>query len=201
MGISHAISFVLHDAAGSIILTAIAIIVATAIIEDPTTVLVGVLSATGFVPIPVALIALYIGIVVGDVSLYGLGALARTHPKLATYVDHELVVPIRTWLETRFILTVFSVRFIPGMRVPTYAASGYFRGSFTTFVLTAIGATLIWTTLLFSASYWFGSLTSEWFGWVRWGIAGAVLLILFLVARHNLSALESKKSLVDETPA
>lgn len=192
MHVSHLISFVLQDASGSLLLTALAIVAATAILEDPTTVLVGVLAASGFVPIPVALISLYIGIILGDTTLFGLGSLARSHPRFGKYVDHELIIPLRTWLETRFFLTVFSIRFIPGLRIPTYAASGYFRNSLTTFMLASASATIVWTTILFTASFWFGSLTHEWFGWARWGIAGAVLLALFFAARHNLARLEKK---------
>jgi membrane protein DedA with SNARE-associated domain len=192
---AHTLFSLLEAAAGNPLLTGLVIVAATAIIEDPTTILVGILSASGFIPVPLALVSLYIGIVVGDTALFGLGALARTRPQLAAYVDHELVVPLRTWLETRFILTVFSVRFIPGMRVPTYTASGFFKQPFAVFVTTAIAATFVWTTLLFSASYWFGTLTHEWFASARWGIAVAVLLILFLVARHNVARLNRKKPL------
>jgi hypothetical protein len=52
----------------------------------------------------------------------------------------------------------------------------------------------IWTTMLFTASYWFGSLTSGWLEHVRWGIAGAFLIFLFLVGRHNLRAYRAGKS-------
>jgi membrane protein DedA with SNARE-associated domain len=176
----------IDGATGSSLLLALTIIVATFFLEDPTTVIVGVLAADGVIPTPLALASLYLGIIVGDVGLYCLGYLASTHPRLAHYVDHEFIAPFRAWLETRFVLTVFSVRFIPGARFPTYTASGFFRSPLSTFVATAIGATAVWTTILFSASYWFGSTTAHWIGPVRWSIALAFLLALFLLARHNL---------------
>lgn len=190
------LSHLIGGAVGSSALS-LAIILGTFILEDPTTVIVGVLAADGVIGVPTALFSLYAGIVIGDIGLYCLGYLASTHPRLARYVDHDFIAPFRTWLETRYVLTIFSARFIPGSRLPTYTASGFFRSPLSTFVLTAILATSIWTTLLFSASFWFGSFTSEWEGPFRWSIALAFLLALFFIARHNLLAYRAKKNGLD----
>jgi membrane protein DedA with SNARE-associated domain len=187
------ISHLIGGAAGSTVFLSLAIILGTFILEDPTTVIVGVLVADGIIGMPVALFSLYAGIVLGDIGLYCLGWLASTHPRLAQYVDHDFIAPFRTWLESRFVLTIFSARFIPGSRLPTYTASGFFRSPLSTFILTAIVATSIWTTILFSVSYWFGSLTSEWFDPVRWGIALIFLAALFLIGRHNLLAYRARR--------
>lgn len=187
------LSHLIGGSVGSTALLSLAIIVATFILEDPTTVIVGVLAADHIIGVPVALFSLYAGIVLGDISLYCLGWLASTHPRLGRYVDHDFIAPFRAWLETRYVLTIFSARFIPGSRLPTYTASGFFRSPLSAFILTAIVATSIWTTLLFSASYWFGNLTAQWLGPVRWGIACIFLITLFFIARHNLLAYRAKK--------
>lgn len=164
------------------------------LLEDTTTVIVGVLVADGILSIPFALSSLYAGIILGDMVLYTIGYLASMYARLARYVDHDFVVPFRIWLENRFVLTVFSARFIPGSRFPTYTASGFFRSPLSTFIMTATTATFIWTTFLFTVSYWFGSLTSGWFGHLRWGIAAAFLIALFLIGRHNLLAYRAEKA-------
>ncbi len=192
----HHFAFLYHfitGAVGSSALLSLAIILGTFFLEDPTTIIVGVLAADGIISVPLALFSLYTGIVVGDIGLYCLGWLASTSPRLARYVDHDFIAPFRAWLETRYILTIFSARFIPGARLPTYTSSGFFRSPLSTFIVVAIGATSIWTSFLFSASYWFGSLTSEWLGPVRWSIAGIALLALFFVGRHNLLAYRAKR--------
>jgi len=180
------ISHLIGGALGSSFWVGLAIVLGTFILEDPTTVIVGVLAADGQVAVPVALIALYLGIVLGDLGLYGLGYLASAHPRLARFVHHERLAPVRAWLDERYQITIFSVRFIPGLRLPTYTACGFFRTNLSQFFVTAIGATLIWTTGLFYASYWFGSATSEWLGWIRYGLAAVFLLLLFFLGRHNL---------------
>jgi membrane protein DedA with SNARE-associated domain len=187
-------SHLIGGSVGSTVLLSFAIMLSTFILEDTTTVIVGLLAADGVIGVPLALFSLYAGIVLGDIGFYCLGWLASTSPRLKHYLDNDFIAPFRAWLETRYILTIFTARFIPGSRFPTYTASGFFRSPLTTFVLTAIAATSVWTTFLFSASYWFGNFTSDWIGPVRWGIALAFLLMLFFIARHNLLAYRAKKN-------
>jgi membrane protein DedA with SNARE-associated domain len=168
------------------------IVFLTAFFEDPTTIIVGVLAADGALSIRFAMICLYLGILFGDLFLYGLGRLARTNPALARYVENEKIAPLRFWLETRYILTVFSVRFIPGLRLPTYLASGFFKSPAPAFLLTAVVATFLWTLILFYAFYWYGSLTASWIGWVRYGLAAGFFVLLFLLGRRNLRAYRAR---------
>lgn len=174
-------------------LLALTIVIGAIIFEDMTTVVVALLAADGIIPVPLALVSLYLGVVGGDVGFYTLGWLASLSPRLARYVDHDFTAPFRAWLETRFILTVFTARFIPGTRLPTYASSGFFRSPFVTFLLTVIAATAVWTTFLFSILYWFGSASSHWLGPVRWAIALVALITLFLIGRHNVRAYRTKR--------
>lgn len=160
-----------------------AIIIGSLVLEDPTIVLVGVLASDGAISIPLALGSLYVGVILGDIVFFSIGRYASTHPRFARYVDHDYVTPVRTWLETRYVLTVFSARFIPGSRLPTYAASGFIGKSFSTFLATVVLATAIWTTFLFALCYWFGSITAEWLHQERWLIA-AVFIVLLLGAGH-----------------
>lgn len=197
MSISSFLFHLISGATGSVMALSLVIILGTFILEDPTTVIVGVLAADGIIKVPFALLSLYAGIVCGDIGLYGIGWLASTHPRLARYVDHQFVAPFRIWLESRYVLTIFSARFIPGSRFPTYTASGFFRSPLSTFVLTAIVATSVWTTLLFYASYWFGSFTVAWMGPVRWGIAIAFLLILLFLGRQTLLHQRTKQREAD----
>ena len=188
---AHFIFSLINGAVGNPAVLASAIILGTFIIEDLTTVTVALLAADGIIPVPIALGSLYAGVIGGDIGFYVLGWLASTHPRLARYLENEQVASLRTWLETRFVLAVFSARFIPGTRFPTYAASGFFRSPFATFAGAAIVATLVWITGLFGLTYWFGA-TASWLGPVRWVIAGILLLALFLVGRKRVLSFKPK---------
>lgn len=183
---------IINGAISNWALLSLAIIVGSLVLEDTTVVVVGMLAADGIISVPLALFSLYLGVVLGDMGFYLLGYLASTHSRLSKYVDHAHVVFFRAWLESRYILTIFSARFIPGSRLPTYAASGFLRSPFSTFLLTAIVATSFWTTILFFLSFWFGSVTTEWIDGQRWAIALVFVTILFFVGRHNLIALRAK---------
>jgi membrane protein DedA with SNARE-associated domain len=181
------------------VLLSIAIIVCAIFIEDVTTVVVGVLAADGLIAVPVAFISLYIGIAIGDTMLYSLGAFARTHPRLAHYIDHDFTAPFRSWIENNYPFKVFSGHFVPGLRFTTFVASGFFRFPLSKYIPMAIAGGLVLEAVLFSVSYWFGSFSSKWAGEVRWGIAGVFLLVLFFIARHNIRAYRANKEAMLET--
>ncbi len=191
---------VIVDALGSPLFLSAAIVLGVLILEDPTVVLVGVLASDGAVSVPLALGSLYTGVILGDVVFFSIGRYASTHPHFAKYVDHDYVVPVRAWLETRYALTVFSARFIPGSRLPTYAASGFIGKSFSTFLLTVVLATALWTTLLFLLCYWFGSVTAEWLDQERWLIAGVFMLALLSAGHWNVFRKKIKNGFLTDGP-
>ncbi|MBI4088522.1 VTT domain-containing protein [Candidatus Kaiserbacteria bacterium] len=188
------LSYVSGGTVDSTVLLSLAIVLCALFLEDVATVIVGVLAADGIVPIPLAFISLYIGIALGDTLFYALGSFARTHPRLAHYIDHDFTAPFRAWLESRYAFTVFSGHFVPGLRSTTYIASGFFRLPLSTYIPMAIAGGLVLLTTLFLLSYWFGGLTSGWVSHARWGIAGIFLLILFFIGRHNLLVYREKRS-------
>lgn len=184
---------VIGSEAGNIVLLPLVIILCVILFEDLVVVVVGVLAADGAVSIPVAFLSLYVGTVIGDTALHYLGALARTHPRLARYVDHDLTTPFRSWLERRYMFAVFSGHLIPGFRLATYIASGFFGHPFPAFIRTASIGGIVLITILFSVSYWFGSLSSGWIAEARWSIAAVFLVTLFFIGKHNLAAYRARK--------
>lgn len=186
-------SFIGSAAVDSPLLLSLAIVLCALFLEDITTVIVGVLAADGILPIPIAFISIYAGIALGDTALYALGSFARTHPRLARFIDHDFTAPFRSWLENKYAFKTFSGHFVPGFRFTTYAASGFFRLPLSTYIPMAIAGGLILETTLFAISFWFGSFSSKWVGEVRLGIALAFLFVLFLIARHNFLKYREKR--------
>lgn len=165
----------------------------TFVLEDAATVLAALDVQVGQVELAVGLGALYVGIVLGDIGLYGLGYLAARVPWARRFVPPERYRAGREWLDAHLVRTVFVSRFLPGARLPTYTACGFLGADLRRFILTAIGATLIWTSLLFGLSLEVGHVLIEHFGAWRWvGMAGFALTIVLLtrlVARlRRLSA-------------
>ena len=96
-------------------LVAAAIIAGTFVHEDLTTVATGVMVAGGSASIAVALPALYVGIVLGDMGLYGLGRLIALNKFSQRLISREKMVAFKVWLDRHLMLGVFIVRFLPGL--------------------------------------------------------------------------------------
>lgn len=166
---------------------ALGIIIGTFILEDATTILAAMASDQGKLDPTLALISLYIGVVAGDLLLYGLGSLgARWTPALRwlTLPKHDRG---HDWFTRNVVRTVVVSRFIPGARLPLYTACGFFGAPLGRFALSAIAATLVWTSLLFGVSMHIGGWMSEHLAGWRWlGILGFVFTLFFvgrLIAR------------------
>ena len=159
------------------------IVLGTFVLEDAATVLAAMDVQVGRVAMKVALASLYAGIVLGDIGLYGLGRLAASVPWAARLVPAERVQRGAAMLNPHVVKVVFVSRFLPGARLPTYTACGYFGVDFRPFALAAIGATLIWTSLLFGVSLHVGRLIMEHLGTWRWVGVGGFLLTLMLMGR------------------
>jgi membrane protein DedA with SNARE-associated domain len=175
----------IQGASATPLLVPLAIIVATFVLEDGASVAVGVLAADGAVGVLVGLISLWAGIVLGDFWLYGMGRLAITHPRIRRWVEHHRVQAVKRWVDDRLFGVVTSARFLPGMRLPTYLACGFFSLSFKRFAEAVVVGTVIWVPLLFGAAYLFGYYTLDWLGIWRWPIAlGAVAALIAFGRRH-----------------
>jgi membrane protein DedA with SNARE-associated domain len=177
-----------HDPA----LEAVVIVLATFILEDAATMFAAMRAQAGDIPIAVALGALYVGVILGDLGLYGVGRLAAATPWLARHLPPRLARQGTEWLDGRVFSVVLISRFIPGARLPTYTACGYLRGNFRHFALAATVATSIWTSMLFAISFALGAvLTPYLLGW-RWAVPIGFTAIILLGGRAASRLREAK---------
>jgi membrane protein DedA with SNARE-associated domain len=184
----------LLDIAGkSPVLQGAAIILGTFILEDAATAAAAMSVQSGGVPVAVALASLYIGIVLGDLGLYGLGRLAAHLPWAMRLIPPQRQDHGRQWLESHVFKVVFVARFLPGVRLPTYTACGFLGADLKKFTIAAIGATLIWTTSLFLLSLRVGKLLVEHLGAWRWVGFAAFLLAIVLAGRLAARAQEKAR--------
>ncbi len=169
------------------LLQAGAIIGGTFILEDAATVIAGMQAASGAIPIALALVSLWIGIVAGDLGLYGLGRLSASVPWIARLLPPHRTEAIRAWLHGRVFSVVLVSRFLPGVRLPTYTTCGFVGASLGRFLIAAVVATACWTTLLFAAAMNVGAELIAHLGAWRW--AGAMGFVVFIIVAGRLAAL------------
>jgi len=170
----------LHVAGGSKPLQAATIVIGTFILEDAATLLAAMQVASGAVALPLALGALYAGIILGDLGLYGLGRASNGNRMARRLVPKRRRNLGRQWVAGRMIPIVLVSRFVPGLRLPTYTTLGFLKAPVVKFASAAVLATLIWTSGLFFLSLKVGSLLMHYLGVWRW--AGLVVFGIILIA-------------------
>ncbi len=165
----------------------------TFVLEDAATTIGALLAAMHVVPISYVLISLYVGIVLGDFGLYGLGWLAARNEHARRYISEERIGQAQQWLENRLFSTLIGVRFAPGVRLPTYTGAGFLGVSFTKFAAVVLIAAGIWTIALFSVIYFFGQMVIEIAGTWGW-IAGLLIAIGFFTLPYLSDLLRRSKT-------
>lgn len=143
------------------LLLALGIVALSLVIEDAAAVAAAILAAQGTIdPMP-ALAALWAGLLVGDIGLYALGAGAARSAMLRRWVGDERLARGRSLLDRNAMVAVFAARCLPGMRLPTYAAFGFFSAAFATFAAWVAAATFLWSSALFALVYGFGAAVAD----------------------------------------
>jgi membrane protein DedA with SNARE-associated domain len=159
---------------------AVAIVLTTFIVEDAATVGAALLAASGVVEPEFAVTALFIGIFAGDLGLYGLGAAARTQEWARRRVGDARMERGRAWLNGRLIAALVTARFVPGLRLPAYSASGFLGIPFKSFLAITAVASLVWTAAAFTLVYIFGAAALRAIGPWTWAV-GLALIALIVV--------------------
>lgn len=179
----------------------IAILLATFVLEDAATAGAALLAADGILPVSVAVIALFVGITLGDLGLYGMGWLAARNARARRMLQHRAAQDMSKWMHQRVITMVFSVRFIPGARLPSYTASGLFGLPFWRFAIATTLAASLWTSVVFTVIYFFGTYYHDRLGPWRWAIAAGAVLALILMPKIRQMLQKSKMNQQHESAA
>ncbi|MEM7570762.1 MAG: VTT domain-containing protein [Pseudomonadota bacterium] len=175
-----------------------AVIVATFILEDVAIVATALLAATGMMEPSAGLTALLIGIVVGDMGLFGLGYGAARMPGLRRYVDSSAAQRVRSLGKDRIFSLVVSTRFLPGMRLPTYTSLGYVGASFWRFCQAVLIAVSVWTVALFFAVFYLGRNILLDVGPWKYAAIAAVILLVYLAERWLVKRRKTAALLQDQ---
>lgn len=136
---------------------ALALALTTLLVEDVAIAAGAALAARGSISWELALLAVGGGIALGDLGLYGLGALARRLPFLRRRYIGPRTPVLREQLARRLPSAVLLARVIPGLRLVTYTASGFLRVSLPAFSLWVSVAVAAWTAGLFALGHAFGA--------------------------------------------
>jgi membrane protein DedA with SNARE-associated domain len=164
---------------------------ATFILEDAAAVGAGLLLAAGHISWPVAFLACFLGIWMGDAGLY---ALARwggrgwfERSSLRKYSGK--IAGREKWFARRGTVILIFSRMIPGARLPTYLAAGFLRLPLPRFLLVTGAASAGWTFVILWLAETVGAQLTGWLkeyrhgGFMLIGAAIALFVLLHLLRR------------------
>lgn len=182
------------------------IIVGTFILEDPTSVAVGLLIRDGRLDPFVGIVACFAGIFIGDLGLYLLGVIAgrralRWRPIARRMPAHHLDA-MRRWFDRHGWSAVLASRFIPGTRFPIYVSAGAVGTSPARFALWTFLAVLIWTPVIVLLVALLGERATSPFrqlfgeGWLPIIVAVIVILVVLRTAAMLLTRMGRRRLIV-----
>jgi len=135
-------------------------------------------------------ISVYLGIVAGDVLIYGLGHFAQKNRWLRSKIIGPKVERIRLWLENHLVRVLILCRVTPGLLFPTFVACGWFRIPFVRFATVSILAGAVYSSVVLTLVILFGGLVLNHLGYWAWG-ALALIIVAFAV-RNSFKSRWSK---------
>ena len=166
------------------------IILATFITEDLACIAAGLLVVQGRIEFVPALVACFIGILVGDVLLFlagrYIGRAALYRAPLRWFINDEHVEIASRWFDRRGAVMIGVSRFIPGARLPTYFTAGMLHTNVAMFALYFVIAVAVWTPLLMTLAVFIGERAFTYFEFFQRHafVAVVVLTLVVLFVAH-----------------
>ena len=136
----------------------VALALTTLLLEDLAIAVGAALAAQGIISWEWAMLSVGFGIAAGDLGLYGLGLAANRVPYLRRRLIERdgRVSRAGLHLQRRLAGAILLARVIPGLRLVTYTACGFFRLPWWPFCAWVALAVTVWTVGLMAFGVWLG---------------------------------------------
>lgn len=149
--------------------------------------------------------ALFLTILAGltgsDIWKYWIGALARRNAWAHRFAEKPGVSVAGDLVKTELIKTLFVARYVPGTRIPTYIACGFFKVHYPRFVAIMIFTAFTYVTLSFTLFHTVGAVAGEqakyWLPAIAITLVGGYVLYRWL--RHRKGRAGPMTPLTDES--
>ena len=165
------------------------IMLGTFILEDPTSIAVGLFIKAGQIDPFLGGFAILAGIFIGDLGLYLIGFVvgrrALAWGPVAAWVPTRQVEKLGNWFDEKGWKAVLASRFIPGSRMPLYIAAGVTGNKPGRFVLWTFLAVCIWAPVILGTVVLLGEAARSPFqfildigGWPAFIVVVLVIMVL-----------------------
>ena len=155
--------------------------------EDFGVILAAAASLAGAAPTAFLAVAILTGLVASDAWKYWMGRLARRYQWAHKFAEKPGVSIAGDLIRKEFMQTMLTARFVPGTRIPTYIAAGFFKADYPRYILTLMFTASLYIIVVFGLFHTVGLVAGEeaiaWLPFVAIGIL--VSYILFRWINHK----------------
>ncbi len=156
--------------------------------EDAAILAAGFAKVEHGLPLLFAYVPVYLGIIIGDVLIYGMGRMAQTNKWLRSKIIGPKVERLKLWLTSHLVRVLVVCRLTPGLLFPTFVACGWFKIPFWRFATVSIIAGAVYSSIVLTIVILFGNLILFHLGYWAWGTV-AVIIIGFTIRNFFKSRL------------
>ena len=129
--------------------------------EDVAVVAAATASLMGAGPLALLFVVILMGLTASDVWKYWLGFYARRHRRAHKFAEKKGVSVAGDLVRNELAKTLFVARFVPGTRVPTYVACGFFTIPYVKFCAIVVMTAFTYVTVMFVLFHTVGAVAGE----------------------------------------
>ncbi|MCB2113918.1 MAG: hypothetical protein R3C42_03900 [Parvularculaceae bacterium] len=129
--------------------------------EDAAVIGAATASITGLAPTAFLVAAILSGLVASDAWKYWVGRLARRYDWAHKFTEKPGVSVAGDLVRKEFVQTMLTARFVPGTRIPTYIACGFFKAHYGKYIVTLALTAALYVTMMFSLFHVGGAVAGE----------------------------------------
>lgn len=157
------------------------VIFATPFIQEDVAVIgAATASLAGAAPTAFILPAILTGLVASDAWKYWMGRLARRYDWAHKFAEKPGVSIAGDLINKEFMQTMLTARFVPGTRIPTYIAAGFFKAAYVKYIITLILTASLYVAIVFALFHTVGAVAGE--KALFWLPIGAVTILIAYIA-------------------
>ncbi len=150
--------------------------------EDFGVILAASASLAGVAPTLFLAAAILTGLVASDAWKYWMGRLARRYEWAHKFAEKPGVSVAGDLIRKEFLQTMLTARFVPGTRIPTYIAAGFFKADYAKYILTLMFTASLYIFVVFTVFHTVGVVAGE--EAVVWmPLVAVVLLVAYVLFR------------------
>jgi len=163
--------------------------------EDVAITAAALLVAQNRLSVELAFPCIFVGMVVRDLSIYGLGAVARRNAAVRRFLIRPRVQILSERLHGNMAWVIFVGRVMPGFLFPTYVAFGWFALPFKRYALVTTGLSILYLPLVFAFVYGLGRAAFDRLGnWAWFIVLVPIAVLIGLRGRASIRRMLARRS-------